>query len=318
MFSGVIKTIRATLEAADRRNELRFVPSIISPRASGVGNLEVATDNDITTDWRLVRFGAYELKKVSGLYYSVDWLMDEITWDARALVTVGGSRSVAERMKDADFRDSVGYGRLPFYEVKERIWRSGGVATNYRTSVAYAIYKHFAAKNVLDPSSGWGDRLFAAHLAEVESYHGYDVNAAVFPIYDLVNREVGPSKTKVEMFRLPFERMDHAIPIYDLVYTSPPFFDYEKYGSDDGQATFNSGNYDSWVRTFYQPYLENCAKSVKSGGHVVIYATDVRNAPLTMTTLRILQSMEGLSYQYFLYYKGTVKKVRPHWVFLKA
>ena len=59
------------------------------------------------------------------------------------------------------------------------------IASQFRPSSAKCLYRLFDAKNVLDPSSGWGDRL-ASFLAtpQTEKYLGFDPNISLHEKYD--------------------------------------------------------------------------------------------------------------------------------------
>eukprot|EP01036_Dinobryon_divergens_P024062 gene24062-32477_t len=92
------------------------------------------------------------------------------------------------------------------------------LATTFMPAYAKQIYSYFQAKHVLDPCAGWGDRLLGLlelndmHLESCDSdtltcREGFQVNSLPF--------EVGARKLEENSF--------------DLVFTSPPFFDYEMY-----------------------------------------------------------------------------------------
>lgn len=55
---------------------------------------------------------------------------------------------------------------------------------------------------------------------------------------------------------------------FDLIFTSPPFFDYEMYNP-------NNPEYKNWIDEFYKPlFIESC-RVVKEGGHVCIHIGNI-------------------------------------------
>ena len=55
----------------------------------------------------------------------------------------------------------------------------------------------------------------------------------------------------------------------DLVFTSPPFFDYEMYHPGNPQ-------YRDWLTDFYEPLFVQAARCVKPHGFVCIHIGDTR------------------------------------------
>jgi hypothetical protein len=71
------------------------------------------------------------------------------------------------------------------------------------------------------------------------------------------------------IYSLPFEvgAAQLQSESFDLVFTSPPFFDYEMYSD-------NNPKYRDWINDFYKPlFIESC-RCVKRGKHVAIHIGD--------------------------------------------
>ena len=67
------------------------------------------------------------------------------------------------------------------------------MASQFKTIVAKGLYNYFQAKNVLDFSAGWGDRLFAASSLDIK-YLGLDPNYKLKDTYHSIIKEIGNSK----------------------------------------------------------------------------------------------------------------------------
>ena len=81
------------------------------------------------------------------------------------------------------------------------------MAAQYPPAVAKALYNLFEAKDVLDFSMGWGDRLAGFHASNAESYTGIDPNQEVFDNYPRQN-ELYETYKKTEFIKAPAEDVD--------------------------------------------------------------------------------------------------------------
>ena len=127
---------------------------------------------------------------------------------------------------------------------------------------------------ILDPSSGWGDRLIAALASDAELYNGFDPNKNLQKGYRQIVKTL-PHATKASVKCLPFEEAKLRNNFYDIAITSPPYFDLEKYGNDGGQSIVRNPTYTEWLNNFYSPYIMKMVHAVKSEGFIVIYIEDV-------------------------------------------
>lgn len=149
------------------------------------------------------------------------------------------------------------------------------IASQFRPSAAKAIYEHFNAKNVLDFSSGWGDRLCAFHACEnTESYVGIDPNARLFKDYAAQSSLYNTGKT-VTMINNCAENVDLTDHEFDLIFTSPPYFTVERYTDEPNQSWKKFKKIDLWREGFLFPVLDKAWKQLKVGGHLVINISDV-------------------------------------------
>lgn len=127
---------------------------------------------------------------------------------------------------------------------------------------------------ILDPSSGWGDRLIATLASDAVLYNGFDPNKNLQKGYKHIIKTL-PNTTKASVKCLPFEEAKIKNNFYDLAITSPPYFDLEKYGNDDKQSIVRNPTYTEWLNNFYGPYIMKMVHAVRSGGYIVIYIEDV-------------------------------------------
>lgn len=117
-----------------------------------------------------------------------------------------------------------------------------GAIVPFKSSTAKYVYKLFGAKNVLDPTAGWGGRMLAAMSLGI-NYTGIDTNVNMRDAYDkmmtldensgvfgsLPYSRVDYPSYMVEMYWKSCFEVDFRERAYDLVLTSPPYDNMEIY-----------------------------------------------------------------------------------------
>ena len=139
------------------------------------------------------------------------------------------------------------------------------------TVVSY-LMQHKKSISILDPSSGWGDRLIAAmSMKLVNEYVGIDPNLEVHGAYQsMINRLSKPeNKKKYKMLGIPFQDFKTTRK-FDVIFTSPPYFDYEKYSDLETQSIVQFPTEKKWTDGFFLPYLNKAWWHTKSGGYMII------------------------------------------------
>tara|TARA_R110002074_G_scaffold401415_1_gene599506 strand:- start:2264 stop:3706 length:1443 start_codon:yes stop_codon:yes gene_type:complete len=152
---------------------------------------------------------------------------------------------------------------------------------NFQSTIAFTLYKLFKAKRVFDSSSGWGDRLIAA-IAYGCEYTGVDPSNCLEPLYKkIINTLTNPStksstnssvnSLKYRVIKSGIEDVKVKENYHDLCLTSPPFFDLEIYENSEGQSIKKFTTEKSWERDFLRILVEKNVKTLKKGGHLVLY-----------------------------------------------
>lgn len=149
------------------------------------------------------------------------------------------------------------------------------IASQFRPSAAKAIYELYNSKDVLDFSSGWGDRLNGFLSCEnTESYLGLDPNERLVEGY-AKQESLYNSGKKVEMICTPAETFDFIGRSFDTIFTSPPYFNIEKYTQESNQSYKRYRKLDNWLNEFLFKVIGNSWKCLRSGGHLIINISDV-------------------------------------------
>lgn len=154
------------------------------------------------------------------------------------------------------------------------------IASQFRPATAKAIYDHFKAESVLDFSMGWGDRLVGAHASKsVKRYVGFDPNVSLHNGYMNQIQSYNELNSKEIFFNIHAAcAEDESIVLdeqFDLIFTSPPYFDKEKYDQSPNQSYIKYKQFDNWLNDFLFKTISLRSKNLKSGGHLIINISDI-------------------------------------------
>ena len=155
------------------------------------------------------------------------------------------------------------YNTYPEIKVWKRIYDLYyGSITLFRPLQAMEVYCRFKPTCVLDFTMGWGGRLIGACALDIDEYIGIDNNMRLKTPYEKMMKILKPlSKTKIELYFEDALKVDYSKLKYDMVLTSPPYYNTEIYGN---AAPLTK---DQWNTEFYAPLFKRTFKHLQQGGH---------------------------------------------------
>lgn len=146
------------------------------------------------------------------------------------------------------------------------------------------VYDEYRPKRVLDMCAGWGDRLISAlYHPDVEEYTGIDPSTPMEHIYEKIVDEIDVDKDKsiFKVYRSAFEDFDEKSlkkGHYDLMFTSPPYMNVEKYSDDQNAIYMRYSDSEQFVEGFFVPSFEKINYLLADGGHMAMVISDRKNA----------------------------------------
>jgi hypothetical protein len=190
------------------------------------------------------------------------------------------------------------YGQVSRYYMRESLWRFTRECTAFPPALMSWVISTLGKYDndfwkqeklcVLDPCSGYGDRLIGAIVSQrVSRYIGVDPNTALHGGYADIQRDLPTLTTGIYMHCRPFEDIAEDVlrswsggSGYDLVFTSPPFFTTELYeehntGPSNQQSTSRYPTLDQWLQCFLWPLLIRSMRALRPGGYLVVHLQDV-------------------------------------------
>lgn len=177
---------------------------------------------------------------------------------------------------------------------------------NFPAQQAKAIYnRYFPNKtnlNCLDTSCGFGSRMSAVLLTK-NNYFGFDPNLALQKnLFECAKwyKDNGYIENGqiCRLFKCGSEEYQPCLEgIMDVSFTSPPYFNLEKYSDDNSNSTKNYDNYQLWVKEFVLPTVINTYKYLKVGGYAMINIKNINKKETCYDDFfRCFDSIDGFEF----------------------
>lgn len=220
-------------------------------------------------------------------------LTDYFSEHVRITCQFGKEPSAAELW--AKYSGRVGVRGLDLsLQLRDQFYCGIRVCNNFRVSVALAVLQIFRPKRWLDISAGWGDRLLAALLFRtVELYFSTDPNLKLQKCYREMIRTFKDGSGKYIVKTAGFETVKIPYADFDLVFSSPPFFDLEKYSTYKNDSITQFTTETAWCDNFLLPSVLKAGEHLKDGGVIVLYIAAGKE-----TMQKLFQSMGDNQYIY--------------------
>ena len=216
----------------------------------------------------------------------LNYLTDYFTEKCRMTCQFGRFHSPLEywRKNHHAIQRQLARNRLPLnnYNVREALYSMNRLmyCNNFRISLCLEVLDLFKPAKWLDISAGWGDRLISALLSpHVEEYCGVDPNPCLHPGYNSIIKHLDPTRGKkctliqdgFESAKLPPNAQ------YDLVFSSPPFFNLEVYSKEATDSITAYASVDAWFSGFLMPAIKKSLEHLAPGGHLVLYIAEAHD-----------------------------------------
>ena len=141
--------------------------------------------------------------------------------------------------------------------------------SNFRPTAAACIYDRFAKNVVWDMSGGWGGRLLGAIASGVGTYIATEPSTETHRgLVDLASDFAG--KMHFSIHKCGSEEFQPVANGLDLCFTSPPYFDLEKYADEPTQSYMKFDTKEAWIEGFLKKTFKNCYYGLKTGGYMII------------------------------------------------
>lgn len=138
-----------------------------------------------------------------------------------------------------------------------------GSVTIFKPLNAMIVYNKYKPNSVLDFTMGWGGRLVGACASNIGKYIGIDSNTRLEEPYQKMTSFLEQrSTTTIDLHFCDSLDVDYSKLDYDLVLTSPPYYNIEIYGDE----IIPYQTREEWNEQFYTPIFERTFRYLKKGG----------------------------------------------------
>ena len=144
--------------------------------------------------------------------------------------------------------------------------RCKGSVNTFKSCSMKHIIEKFNGTSVLDPTAGWGGRLLGTASLGLP-YTGIDTNINLKEGYDQMVQDLDITNTNMifsNCLNVDFSQID-----YDIVITSPPYFNLEEYNH---MTPFESN--EKYYTEFLIPLIKKCKMDINNNGKVCINISD--------------------------------------------
>ena len=159
------------------------------------------------------------------------------------------------------------------------------IVSNFRPTAAALIYDKFLEKDsplfggkagtTWDMSCGYGGRLLGAIAADV-NYIGTDPCEKTFQGLKQIAEDWSGLNRTVEIYKEGSEIFRPDYCSVDLCFTSPPYFDWEKYSDEPTQSYIKYPTREEWLNGFLADTIDNCDYALKVGGTLILNVANTK------------------------------------------
>lgn len=152
-------------------------------------------------------------------------------------------------------------------EIRRSLCMVGGLSnvTKYRAPLAKAIIEGYGAKKVLDPCIGWGGRMLGA-LAAGATYTGCEPCVDTYKGLLGILKDISIEDRCILMNKPAEEGLLEVGDSYDMVLTSPPYYNLEKYSDEGDQSLVKYGSWEKWLNEWLDPVITMSLSCLKDNG----------------------------------------------------
>lgn len=169
-----------------------------------------------------------------------------------------------------------------------KIYGGNQTVSNFRPSAAKWIYNNYGGEVVWDMSCGWGGRLIGFLTSNCKTYIGTDPSGKTYEGLCKLNKDLNFYGKNVILHKLGSEDFIPDVESLDLCFTSPPYFDTEKYSDEDTQSYKKFPTPHTWVDGFLKKTMENCHIGLKKEGKLLLnIANTPKHKDIESETIRV-------------------------------
>lgn len=166
---------------------------------------------------------------------------------------------------------------------------------NFKPSIAKYIYDNYClfGGKTLDPCAGFGGRLCGCIASNKNVfYHGIDPDGETA----IGNTKIASCFKETWNFKFRFDigcaeevMKNLNCNDYDLIFTSPPYFDLEMYSNSSHQSCIKFSTYEKWKELFLSVIIKESKRILKENGYFVLNVKNTKKRKIADDVLKIAE-----------------------------
>ena len=185
------------------------------------------------------------------------------------------------------FWEQKEYHNITASDLRSVLRRYSGTqaVSNFRPTAAALMYDKFLEKSsplfgtkagtTWDMSCGYGGRLLGSIAADV-NYIVTDPCTETYEGLKQIKEDWGSKDKTIELHQMGSEEFRPDYCSVDLCFTSPPYFDWEKYSQEETQSYKKYPTSEEWLNGFLLDTIDNCHYALKPGGILAFNVANTR------------------------------------------
>jgi site-specific DNA-adenine methylase len=215
-----------------------------------------------------------------------------------------------------------GNGKFTVNRIRQnaKVYCAKQSVSNFRPTAAKFIYNKFGNKGtVWDMSCGWGGRLLGFMASNCTKYIGTEPSTLTYKgLVEL--KDVYSINKEIELFCCGSEQLLLEPDSVDLCFTSPPYYDNERYCEEKTQSFKSYPTKEYWVNDYLKKTINNCKRCLKKNSYMIINIANTPSCNWLESKILEISKQQGfvLSNTYKLVLSsiaGKGKKYEPVFIF---
>ena len=208
----------------------------------------------------------------------------------------GDKEKIIKKMKQMGHKDTASGLRKTL-----RIMTGSQGVSNFRPTAAHAIYSRFLPEGgtTWDMSGGYGGRLLGAIKSQINYIATEPASDTVKGLNEIIVDfgYISNIFRKIPHMEIVQKGSEDFLPdkeSLDLCFTSPPYFNTEKYSDEETQSYIKFPTQDEWVEGFLRKTIQNCRYGLKPNRYMLINIADVKSFNHLEDTTVWIAEQEGV------------------------
>lgn len=159
----------------------------------------------------------------------------------------------------------------------------GGVYGDFSAMKAKAVYERYAPKDgiIFDYACGFGGRMLGALTSKNNyTYLGVEPNTETYNSLLILGEHIENATDTKKRFHIKQigseEKFTNKKEFVDFAFSSPPYFNLEKYSEEETQCYNKFSNLESWIEGYVRPTIFNIFNILKKNRYYAVNIADFK------------------------------------------